>query len=63
MSGEGDSHDLNTEERAALIGLLPETLESARFPLAPRLDPLKAILAKLELPARSPNRCRRSRPV
>ena len=40
--------DLTDEEKRALIALLHETLEYARFPLAPRLDPLKAILAKLD---------------
>jgi hypothetical protein len=31
--------------------LIRQTLDEARFPLAPRLDPLKAVLAKMELPA------------
>jgi hypothetical protein len=35
--------DVTDEEKRALIALLRETLE-----LAPRLDPLKAILAKLD---------------
>lgn len=35
--------DLTTEEKEALIALLRKALEYARFPLAPRLDPLKAI--------------------
>jgi hypothetical protein len=48
LSGEGDSLKLTAEERAALIALLRETLEYARYPLAPRLDPLKAILDKLD---------------
>jgi hypothetical protein len=43
--------DLTAEEKAALIALLKRTLEYARFPLAPRLNPLKAILEKLEPPA------------
>jgi hypothetical protein len=42
--------DLTDEEQAALIALLRETINYARYPLAPRLDPLKAILAKLEPP-------------
>ncbi len=42
--------ELTADERKALIALLHETLDFARFPLAPRLDPLKAILAKLEPP-------------
>jgi hypothetical protein len=44
--------DLTDEEKRALIALLKRTLEYARYPLAPRLDPLKAILAKLDPPAR-----------
>jgi hypothetical protein len=47
--------DLTAEEKQALIALLRETLEYARFPLAPRLDPLKAILAKLEPPPSQPS--------
>ena len=40
--------DLTDDERRALIALLRRTLDDARFPLSPRLDPLKAILAKLD---------------
>lgn len=46
--------DLTDEEKGALIALLKRTLEYARFPLAPRLDPLKAILAKLAPPEPRP---------
>jgi hypothetical protein len=46
--------ELTDDERAALIRLLRQTLDYARFPLAPRLDPLKAILAKLEGKTSSP---------
>lgn len=42
--------DLTAEEKEALIALLKRTLEYARYPLAPRLDPLKRILAKLDPP-------------
>ena len=42
--------ELTADERKALIALLRQTLDYARFPLAPRLDPLKAILTKLEPP-------------
>ncbi len=42
--------ELTADERRALIALLHETLDFTRYPLAPRLDPLKAILAKLEPP-------------
>jgi len=34
------------------VGMLRHALEYDPFPFAPRLDPLKAILAKLELPRR-----------
>ena len=44
----GDDLALTPEERAALIALLKRTIEYDRFPMAPRLDPLKAILAKLD---------------
>ena len=47
---DGEPLDLTADERKALVALLRQTLEYARFPLAPRLDPLKAILAKLEPP-------------
>jgi hypothetical protein len=33
---------------------LRQTLDQARYPRPPRLDPLKAILAKLELPTPKP---------
>jgi hypothetical protein len=39
---------LTDDERAALIALLRRTIEYDRYPMAPRLDPLKAILAKLD---------------
>jgi hypothetical protein len=40
--------ELTDEEKRALIALLKRTLHYTRYPLTPRLDPLKAILAKLE---------------
>jgi hypothetical protein len=40
--------DLTDDEAAALAKHLRQTLDYARFPYAPRLDPLKAILAKLD---------------
>ena len=46
--------DLTDEEKQELIALLKHTLEYARYPLAPRLDPLKAILAKLDPPPPRP---------
>jgi hypothetical protein len=45
--------DLTDEEAAALTKHLRQALDDARYPLAPRLDPLKAILAKLEPPPKS----------
>jgi hypothetical protein len=45
---------LTADERRALIRLLKRTLDYDRYPLAPRLDPLKAILAKLEPPRPAP---------
>jgi hypothetical protein len=41
---------LSDAEKQALIALLRHTLDEACFPYSPRLDPLKAILAKLEPP-------------
>ncbi|MBV8736834.1 MAG: hypothetical protein JO007_06180 [Alphaproteobacteria bacterium] len=43
--------DLTDEEAAALARYLRRNLDDEQFPSAPRLDPPKAILAKLELPA------------
>jgi hypothetical protein len=42
--------DLTDEEEAALIRLLEQTVEDARFPYTPRLGPLKTILEKLVPP-------------
>ena len=42
--------DLTDEEAAALTKHLRQAIDDARYPLAPRLNPLKAILAKLEPP-------------
>jgi hypothetical protein len=46
--------DLSDDEAAALTKHLRQALDYARYPLAPRLDPLKAILAKLDPPAPKP---------
>jgi hypothetical protein len=46
--------DLTDEEQAAPVGLLRREIDEARYPLSPRLDPLKAILAKLEPPVPRP---------
>lgn len=45
--------DLTEDEATALAKHLGDAIDYARYPFAPRLDPLKAILAKLEpLPPR-----------
>ena len=46
--------DLTDDEAAALAKHLRQAIDDARYPLAPRLDPLKAILAKVEPPAPKP---------
>lgn len=46
--------DLTDDEARALVQLLHRTLDFDPYPLAPRLDPLKSILAKLEPPAPKP---------
>jgi hypothetical protein len=46
--------DLTQDEKLALVAHLRHALEHDPFPSAPRLDPLKAILAKLEPPAPQP---------
>lgn len=51
--------DLTHDERVALVRLLCRTLDDDPYPMAPRLDPLKAILAKLEPPGRDRNLGRR----
>jgi hypothetical protein len=45
---------LTDDEKLALVAHLRHALEYDPFPYAPRLDPLKAILAKLEPPAPQP---------
>lgn len=42
--------ELTDDELEALTRLLRRTLDNDRFPLAPSLGPLKAILAKIEPP-------------
>jgi hypothetical protein len=46
--------DLTDDEKVALVRLLRRAIDEARYPLSPRLDPLKAILAKLDPPAPQP---------
>jgi hypothetical protein len=48
--------DLSDEEAAALTKHLRQAIDRDPYPLAPRLDPLKAILAKLEPVAPRPER-------
>jgi hypothetical protein len=50
--------DLTDDEAGALVAHLRHALEYDPFPYAPRLDPMKAILAKRwNLPSLSRNRC------
>jgi hypothetical protein len=42
--------ELADDEIAALARLLRRTIDDDRYPMSPRLAPLKAILAKLEPP-------------
>jgi hypothetical protein len=46
--------DLTDVEAAALTRHLRSVIDYHRFPLSPRLDPLKAILVKLDPPAPRP---------
>jgi len=47
--------DLTDEETAALVRLLSDTIANDRYPLSPRIQTLKAILAKLRPePVREP---------
>ena len=46
--------DLTDDETRALVRLLRRAIDEARYPLSPRLDPLKTILAKLDPPAPQP---------
>ena len=47
--------DLNDEETTALARLLSDAIDADRFPLSPRVQRLKGILAKiLPEPAREP---------
>ena len=46
--------DLTDDETAALVQLLRRTIGDDRYPLSPRLAPLKAILAKIDPPKPRP---------
>jgi hypothetical protein len=48
------SHDLADADKAALIELLRETIAADRYPLSPRIQKLRAILAKLAPPPPRP---------
>jgi hypothetical protein len=45
-----DVPKLTADERAAITRVLQRTLETARFPLSPRLAPLRSALVKLDKP-------------
>jgi hypothetical protein len=54
--------DLTDDEKVALVRLLRHAIDDDPFPHAPRLDPLKTILAKLEPAAPQPERLPPLRP-
>jgi hypothetical protein len=56
------THDLTDDEVVTLARYLRQKLDDERFPLAPRLDPVKAILARLDPPAPQPERLPRLKP-
>ncbi len=53
--------DLTDEELAAVIAALKEKLDRDRYPRAPRLEPFRAALAKLD-PAAAPRPVVRPKP-
>jgi hypothetical protein len=55
--------DLNDDEAAALARLLRRTIDDDRYPMSPRLAPLRAILAKLNRRNRRPDQHRRCKRV
>jgi hypothetical protein len=42
--------DLTDDERAAVVAALRKLVDADKFPLSPRLKPLKSALAKLDPP-------------
>jgi hypothetical protein len=46
--------DLTDEEHAAVVAALRKLIDQDRFPLSPRLKPLKSALAKLDPKAPKP---------
>jgi hypothetical protein len=55
--------DLTDEERAALVRFLRDGIDRDRFPLSPRLVPIRTILDKLDPPAPRPPPRRETGPV
>jgi hypothetical protein len=49
-----DLPPFTAEEKAALAALLKRTIDADRYPLSPRINQLRAILAKLEPPKPAP---------
>ena len=47
--------DLDDTEQAALTELLRREIETTRYPMAPRLRPLRSVLAKLGVETRRPD--------
>jgi hypothetical protein len=52
--------DLTDEEATALTKHMRQALDYNPYPFAPRLDPLKAILATLDPPAAAARNCHRA---
>ena len=46
--------DLSDEETRALLNVLMDAIEDARYPLSPRVRTLEAILARLQPPKPAP---------
>jgi hypothetical protein len=67
MSAEKCPHrregTLADADKAALIELLRETIAADRYPLSPRIQKLRAILAKLAPPPPRPEPFPRPKPV
>jgi hypothetical protein len=54
--------DLTDEEHAAVTAAIRRAIETDRFPRAPRLDPLRSALTKLE-PTNAPKARRQPKPT
>lgn len=50
----GGTLDLTDDETADLAALLRRTIAADPFPMAPRLEPIKAILSKIDPPREKP---------